>query len=59
VLSPTQQTLYQTTFTAKNKLHLAQSNVNAKLANPLAGIPHAKLEEQLVIFSISADRAPS
>ncbi|KAG8686806.1 hypothetical protein FRC11_008342 [Ceratobasidium sp. 423] len=40
-------------FDPKNKLHLAQSNANAKLANPLAGIPHTKLEEQAHEFAHS------
>ncbi|CAE6461948.1 Putative metabolite transport protein YwtG OS=Bacillus subtilis (strain 168) GN=ywtG PE=3 SV=1 [Rhizoctonia solani AG-1 IB] len=40
-------------FDPKNKLHLDESNVNAKLANPLAGIPHAKIEEQALSFAHS------
>ncbi|KAF8606306.1 hypothetical protein BDV93DRAFT_489755 [Ceratobasidium sp. AG-I] len=40
-------------YDPKNKLHLAESNVNAKLANPLAGIPHAKLEEMALAFALS------
>ncbi|KAL5631975.1 hypothetical protein ACGC1H_000116 [Rhizoctonia solani] len=40
-------------YDPKNRLHLAESNINAKLANPLAGIPHAKLEEQALEFAHS------
>ncbi|CAE6443121.1 unnamed protein product [Rhizoctonia solani] len=40
-------------YDPKNRLQLAESNPNAKLANPLAGIPHAKLEEQALQFAHS------
>ncbi|KAG8730058.1 hypothetical protein FRC12_020539 [Ceratobasidium sp. 428] len=40
-------------YDPKNQLDLAEQNVNAKLANPLAGIPHAKLEEQALAFAHS------
>ncbi|KAG8770729.1 hypothetical protein FRC12_004084 [Ceratobasidium sp. 428] len=40
-------------YDPKNQLHLDEQNVNAKLANPLAGIPHSKLEEQALAFAHS------
>ncbi|KAG9082456.1 hypothetical protein FS749_006833 [Ceratobasidium sp. UAMH 11750] len=40
-------------YDPKKQLHLAENNVNAKLSNPLAGIPHAKLEEQALAFAHS------
>ncbi|ELU45113.1 proton myo-inositol cotransporter [Rhizoctonia solani AG-1 IA] len=40
-------------FDPKNKLHLAEGNTNAKLSNPLVGIPHDKLEEQALAFAHS------
>ncbi|CAE6475084.1 unnamed protein product [Rhizoctonia solani] len=40
-------------YDPKNKLHLDEGNVDAKLANPLVGIPHAKLEEQALQFAHS------
>ncbi|QRV82699.1 Sugar (and other) transporter [Ceratobasidium sp. AG-Ba] len=41
------------THDPKNQLYSGEKNVNAKLANPLAGITHAKLEEQALAFAHS------